>query len=173
VSDDGPASLPVRVRRSTRRTKSVAARVEHDHVLILAPARMRTAELDESVAELVAQLQKRHERAQRKTTDDALQRRADRLSKQYGLPTAVTVQWSTRQLKRWGSCSVHSGDIRISAVLRDAPDFVIDNVLLHELAHLVVADHSPAFHALADQHPLSERAKGYLLGRTARHASPD
>lgn len=172
MSGVDPASLPVRVQRSARRTKSVTARVEDDHVLVQAPARMRGRELDESVAHLVAQLQQRHERARRKATDVALAERAARLSKEYGLPRAATVQWSTRQQKRWGSCSLHSREIRVSAVLMDAPDFVVDNVLLHELAHLVEPNHSPAFHALADQHPLSERAKGYLLGKGLQGDDP-
>ena len=44
----------------------------------------------------------------------------------------------------WGSCS-HAGNISISTRLLLAPDSVIDYVLVHELAHLLVPDHSQKF----------------------------
>ena len=44
----------------------------------------------------------------------------------------------------WGSCSTQ-GNINISVRLLFAPEEVIDYVLIHELAHLVHADHSPRF----------------------------
>ena len=47
------------------------------------------------------------------------------------------------------------------------PDWVIDYVLLHELAHLVVPSHSPAFWTLLSRYPKTERARGYLEGVSA------
>jgi predicted metal-dependent hydrolase len=43
------------------------------------------------------------------------------------------------------------------------PRWVLDAVIVHELAHLVEASHSAAFHALADRYPKQERAYGFLL----------
>jgi hypothetical protein len=34
---------------------------------------------------------------------------------------------------------------------------------VHELAHLVEANHSPAFNALVARYPLAERARGFLM----------
>jgi predicted metal-dependent hydrolase len=42
---------------------------------------------------------------------------------------------------------------------------VLDAVLVHELAHLAVPDHSPAFWKLMARYPLAERATGYLIAK--------
>ena len=41
---------------------------------------------------------------------------------------------------------------------------VVDYVLVHELAHLLVEGHGPAFWALVECYPRCERARGYLEG---------
>ena len=67
---------------------------------------------------------------------------------------------------RWGSCTPADGSVRISVRLAPFPLWVLDYVLVHELAHLAVADHSPRFWALVDRYPLSERARGYLIAKS-------
>ncbi len=44
------------------------------------------------------------------------------------------------------------------------PDHVLDYVLLHELAHLLVPGHGPAFWRLLASYPRLERARGFLDG---------
>ena len=46
---------------------------------------------------------------------------------------------------RWGSCSPHNRSIRYSWRVIMAPPAVIDYLAAHEVAHLVHADHSPAY----------------------------
>ena len=46
---------------------------------------------------------------------------------------------------RWGSCSPHNRTIRYSWRVIMAPPVVIDYLAAHEVAHLVHADHSPAY----------------------------
>ena len=46
---------------------------------------------------------------------------------------------------RWGSCSPHNRSIRYSWRIIMAPPAVADYLAAHEVAHLVHADHSPAY----------------------------
>ena len=95
-----------------------------------------------------------------------LEARAATLSRRYDLPEARSVTWA-EQRSQWGSCT-RDGDIRVSTRLAPWPPWVLDYVLVHELAHLVELNHSPAFKALVDRYPLAERARGFLTAMTYR-----
>jgi hypothetical protein len=115
--------------------------------------------------------------ARRRRPDPDLAGRARRLSEAYldgrARPTSVT--WSARQRQRWGSATAERGAVRISERLREAPVWVLDYVLLHELAHLVAPrGHGPEFHALLARYPHHDMAEGFLRGLAyAREADPD
>jgi predicted metal-dependent hydrolase len=73
---------------------------------------------------------------------------------------------------RWGSCSApgrhEAARIAYSWRLILAPAFVRDNVVAHEVAHLVHLNHGPAFHALhASLDPNTAQSKRWL----ARHGA--
>ena len=76
----------------------------------------------------------------------------------------MSVRWVTNQTARWGSCSYYSGHIRVSHRLRPVPSWVLDSVLVHEVAHLTHPDHSPAFHRLAGAYPRHDEAGTFLAG---------
>lgn len=66
------------------------------------------------------------------------------------------------QSSRWGSCST-SGTLSFSWRLILAPEFVLDYVAAHEVAHLKHMDHSAAFWALVNTAiPEMNRAKSWL-----------
>jgi predicted metal-dependent hydrolase len=52
---------------------------------------------------------------------------------------------------RWGSCSPHRRTIRYSWRVVMAPPDVIDYLAAHEVAHLVHADHSPAYWSVVER----------------------
>ncbi|TDP43892.1 M48 family metallopeptidase [Zavarzinia compransoris] len=63
---------------------------------------------------------------------------------------------------RWGSCSPR-GELSFSWRLIMAPEFVLDYVVAHEVAHLSVFSHAPRFWALVDQLvPRMDEARRWL-----------
>jgi predicted metal-dependent hydrolase len=52
---------------------------------------------------------------------------------------------------RWGSCSPHNRSIRYSWRVIMAPPAVADYLAAHEVAHLVHADHSPAYWSVVER----------------------
>lgn len=53
---------------------------------------------------------------------------------------------------RWGSCNPRTRRITFSTYLLLLPEWCIEHVVVHELCHLLVADHGPRFYALMDRH---------------------
>jgi predicted metal-dependent hydrolase len=101
--------------------------------------------------------------------------RAARLSDEYlgGLAVPGSVRWVDNQRARWGSCTPGDRSIRLSSRLQAMPSWVVDYVLVHELAHLLEAGHDERFWAWVDRYPRAERAKGYLSGYSAAaHLEP-
>lgn len=158
---------PVVVRRSARRKRSVSARRQGDHYVVDIPARFSAAEESEWVARMTERLRIRESASA--LDDEALQARAHDLSRRYLGAAAVpeSVRWVTNQQARWGSCTPAKASIRVSHRLRGAPGWVLDYVLIHELAHLLVATHDEHFWRLVAGYPQAERAKGFLEGVAA------
>ncbi|WP_373020937.1 M48 family metallopeptidase [Thiomicrorhabdus sp.] len=63
---------------------------------------------------------------------------------------------------RWGSC-YPDGRIQFNWKLMQAPSWVVDYVIVHELCHLVHANHSPDFWQLVERHyPQTPQAKRWI-----------
>lgn len=153
-------TLPVEVVRSSRRRKTVQARLVDGRLRILLPAHLSAADEEHWVREM----SRRFERRSRSGQID-VSRRARHLARQFGLPEPAGIRWVSNQSTRWGSCTPATGQIRLSDRLSGFPGWVIDYVIVHELAHLEVLDHGPAFRALEGRYPKAERAIGYLLAK--------
>jgi hypothetical protein len=60
--------------------------------------------------------------------------------------------WGIKAMKtRWGTCNTRDKRIWLSLMLAKASPECIEYVLVHELAHLIEANHSPRFHAIMTQ----------------------
>jgi predicted metal-dependent hydrolase len=165
-----PAALfpaPVEVRRSARRRRTVSAYRDGDRTVVLIPARMSRAEERRWVSVMLERLARQDARL--RPSDDELMERARDLSRRHldGRARPASVRWVTNQGSRWGSCTPADRTIRLSTRLQGMPSWVVDYVLVHELAHLLEAGHGPDFWALVERFPRTERARGYLEGVSA------
>ena len=153
----------VEIRASARRRKTGAAFWEGGHVVVVVPERMSRATRDSFADQLVKQLLERTGR--RHASDAGLAARAAALADHYldGIRPS-SIRWSSRQQRRWGSCSLHSREIRIASRLQTVPEWVLDGVIVHELAHLLEAGHTARFHEIANRYPRQGEAHTYLDG---------
>ncbi|NLG23543.1 MAG: M48 family metallopeptidase [Actinomycetales bacterium] len=159
-----PSRPDVEIRRSARRRRTISARLEGGTFVVLMPAGLSREEEQKHVENLLA----RHLRAQsrRRLEREDLMARALRLSERYldGRARPASITWVTNQQKRWGSCSTASRTIRLSTELEGMPSWVVDSVILHELAHLLEPNHGPRFKALVGRYARYAESTAFLHG---------
>ena len=163
-----PAPLyPVRVVRSRKRKRTVSARIVDGVLELSVPSWLSVRE----EAEFVDRMQQRFARKKARSSTD-LEGRSAALAATYDLPRPSSVRWVSNQTTRWCSCTTSDASIRLSDRLQGMPEWVIDAVLVHELAHLVEPDHGPAFKALEARFPRQVEATAFLDGVTWARSHP-
>ena len=155
------------VIRSPKRRKTVQARLVEGVVQVTIPARMTKAEEEKWVSEMVGRFQRKQA-----TAPIDLASRAEILAVRHGLEQPDSIRWVDNQEWRWGSCTPADRSIRLSTRLAGFPAWVIDYVLVHELAHLTVTGHGRDFWALVNRYPRTERARGFLIAVGLEGAEP-
>ncbi len=162
MSDD----VEIKISRSDRRRKTVSAVLADDGrtIEVQAPAGMSDADL----APVVERLKRRilHRVEMRSGADDEwLVARARELNAKYfdGKLRWREIRFVSNQDHRYGSCSPRDGTIRISHRVAAMPVWVRDYVIVHELAHLLEANHGAHFWRLVNRYPLAERSRGFLM----------
>ncbi len=160
--------MEVEVVRSKRRRKTVELKPTPTGVRITIPASASKADEQHYVTTLL----RKYERKKNRPPVD-LPSRARALGRTYGLRLPGTIEWVDNQAKRWGSCTPSTSTIRISTSVGPYPKWVVDYVIIHELAHLSVLGHGRDFWALVEQYPLSERARGYLIAKGVDDGEPE
>jgi predicted metal-dependent hydrolase len=154
----------VEVVRSSRRRRTISARLDHDRLILQVPAGLDPAEERAWAEKLGARIVSAR---RRRTLNDeqALAERAEALNRRYfgGRLKIGDIRYVTNQQHRFGSCTPSHGTIRIADRVAKLPPWVRDAVIVHELAHLAEANHSARFWKLANAYPLMERARGYLM----------
>jgi predicted metal-dependent hydrolase len=168
TADPGPADPPsVEIVRSRKRKRTMSAYRDGDRTVVMLPAGLNAVEEQRAVDDMLGRLARKEARA--RIGDGELGRRAAALSVDYldGRARPASVRWVTNQNSRWGSCTPQERTIRLSHRLQSMPSWVVDYVLVHELAHLLVHSHGPEFWRLVERYPRTERARGYLEGVAA------
>ena len=158
-------AFPVRIIESARRKKTVSAKIIDGVLDVRVPCGLPVTVRDDHIRRLATRLGRK-----RATADIDLEDRARKLASRFGLPTPDSIEWSARQNTRWGSCTPATGSVRISDRLTGVPLWVLDYVIVHELAHLEHLNHGPDFQALVARYPKAERAEGFLEAVALGHA---
>ncbi|MFM8562616.1 MAG: YgjP-like metallopeptidase domain-containing protein [Acidimicrobiia bacterium] len=158
----------VEVVRSKKRRRSVSAQLVGDVLRVSIPSWMSHAEEEASVADMVRRFRRRMA-----THDIDLAERARRLARAHALDTPRSIAWAENLTSVWGLCTPTQSDIRISTRLVGFPTWVLDYVIVHELAHLSVPGHGPDFWTIVNRYPRSERAIGYLIAKSCDDDAPD
>jgi predicted metal-dependent hydrolase len=158
---------PVRIVKSKRRKRHIAAYRQSGEIVISVPFRTTRAEITALIPEMVARVIAGEERSRK--SERELEARAALLLDRY-LPEftlrAASITWRPMN-ERWGSCTTVDRTIRISQRLQSSPDYVIDYVLFHELIHLEIPGHGAEFHTLLSRFPELMRAEAFLEGYEA------
>jgi hypothetical protein len=159
-----PPATAVEVVRSSRRRRTVSARRDGERIVVSVPARLSRAEESRWVALMVDRVLAGERR--RRPGDGQLMERAAALSRRHlgDRATPSSVRWVDTMRSRWGSCTPGDRTIRLSSRLRGMPEYVVDYVLLHELAHLLVPGHGREFWRCLESYDRLERARGFLEG---------
>ncbi|MFR8011727.1 MAG: M48 family metallopeptidase [Clostridia bacterium] len=168
------------LRRSRR--KSISMEITDDlHILVRAPQWMRIEDIERFVSEherwAERHLERLHARREREqpyeSSPQAVAELKSRASEQIpprvayyaqrmGLhPTGVKI---TAARKRFGSCS-GKNSLCFSYWLMLYPPEAVDYVVVHELAHIVHKNHSPAFYRLIEQYLPDYRERIKMLKR--------
>lgn len=163
-----PDPFRVEVVRSKKRRRSVSAQLIGDVLRVSIPSWMSASEERASVDDMVRRFRRRMA-----TTDIDLTDRARRLARTHSLREPATIAWAENLTSVWGLCAPSASDIRISTRLVGFPTWVLDYVIVHELAHLHVPGHGPDFWALVGRYPKSERAIGYLIAKSSDDDDPE
>jgi predicted metal-dependent hydrolase len=165
-TDEEP--FTVEVIRSAKRKRTVGARLKSGVLTITVPSWMSKAEED-------VWRDRFADRFRRRMDADRfdLRERADTLARRYDLPRPKEITWVDSMTARWGSCTPAHGTIRLSSHLAPFPDWVVDYVIVHELAHLSVPAHNEAFWKLVHRYPKAERAIGFLIAKSDGHEDID
>ncbi len=155
--------MKLKIIKSWRRRKTASGRIKNGILEIRLPAWISSNEAQKIIDKFTLSFKKR---TRRKIPNNLeLKKLADKLNSQYfqGRLKYSAVCWSERQNSIYGSCGIKNGTIRISSKLKSVPKWVLKAIIIHELTHLLVPNHSKKFWEIANRSPLMERARGYLL----------
>lgn len=162
--------VPLTLIRSTARRRTVSAVWRDGRLRISLPAGLPAGEERQWIERMIARAPAppaAHDDGPA-PDDGSLAARAERLRVRLlpEAPRPASVAWSSRQRQRWGSCTPARRTLRISTQLHGMPEWVLDAVVVHELAHLLESGHGPAFRRLVARYDRYAEAMAFLQGVT-------
>ncbi len=164
----------IKIIRSPKRKRTVSAQLNNGVLSVMAPATISDGNLEKIISRLKKRIINRKLKRDLNVKDD-LKEVAEKLNRKFfgGRLKIDSIEYSTNQNSRFGCCNFKTGKILISHRLAKMPDWVRDYVIVHELAHLIIPNHSRAFQELTAKYNLKERAIGYLMAMGYKEEEPD
>jgi predicted metal-dependent hydrolase len=166
---DGTHTLEMVLTYDSRLRKTVRFVVRDEVIEVRAPLGIPDRELSPMLDEVVSRVLTQRARL-RNLNDDELEARAHQINDVYfdGELHWQTIHWVKNMKHTLGSCSYGGptdGDIRISSRIREWPEYVVNYVIAHELAHRKYPQHNKEFWTYLSAHyPQTERARGFIEG---------
>ena len=162
--------IVVDVRFDKRLKKSLRYEQRNNGTILLrVPERTSQRVIQNSIREIEKTIQNQKPKRIGRTDED-LQIRADYLNKRY-LKNQIewtSIRWVNNMKYRLGSCTTGGptdGHIRISSMIKNYPQYVIDYILIHELSHRLYPNHSKDFWQFVRSHyPNTDKAIGFIEG---------
>jgi predicted metal-dependent hydrolase len=156
--------MKINVIRSRNRKKTAQAVMKKDEIVVRIPFRMSKDEELKVVRKLTDKLLARKHMDEINETEN-LQTRAEKLNRKYfnGRLNIKSVSFVGNRKSTFATCFYKRGEITVSECLRNAPTWVLDYVLIHEMAHFIHPNHSKNFWECVNRFPLTERARGFLI----------
>lgn len=158
----------IKITRSVKRRKTIGAQLINNIMYVYAPYNIP----DEKLNKIIASFKEKFIRGMLKkklNNEKPLKEIAEMLNKKYLKNrldiSSISIEYVTGQNHKFGCCNYQNKSIRISHRIAQMPGWVRDYVIIHELAHLVVPNHSKSFWDILSEYKLSERAKGYLIAK--------
>lgn len=162
ITVDG-VTLTLTVER--KRVRNINARLRGTQLFVSAPLHAAQKHLDTAIPDLARRLIRRVRAHEVNAQDDALALAREVATRFPTPPQVEQVQFVTTQESRWGSYSAVTRTIRLNAVLRAMPTWVLKAVVAHELAHVFHLNHSSEFKQLLRRvYPDTDRADMFLSG---------
>jgi hypothetical protein len=161
--------IPVTLKVDKRLKKTARWQSGPEGILLRLPPRFPRQDVPHLLAQIEKKLQ-REARRRQKRTDADLKQRADQLIREsFGKPVPYSsIRWVNTMQNRLGSCTnggPTDGDIRLSDRMKDWPAWLVDYIIIHELAHRLHSDHSRAFWAeVRTAYPRTDEARGWVRG---------
>ncbi|MDA3839141.1 MAG: M48 family metallopeptidase [Candidatus Delongbacteria bacterium] len=159
------------VQRSKRRKKTLQATLRDNTVKILAPHHTSYEDVKVFLNKFLKKLVRKDIIL---NNDKELLSRAKKLKKKF-LPDApdFTIVFQKSLTRIWGKCFTNQRKIVINPILGTYPKWVLDFVIVHEIAHLLVPNHGKEFRSLVDRFKLKERAVGFLMAKGMKEDSDE